>query len=39
MNKKFIDVCKSKENIITIVPDATIKEAVYQINTKLGVLL
>ncbi len=40
MNKKFIDVCKSKENIITIVPDATIKEAVYQLNKhKIGCLI
>ena len=32
MNRKLIDVCKLKENIITITPDATIKDAVYQLN-------
>ncbi|RLC56622.1 MAG: hypothetical protein DRH89_05300 [Candidatus Cloacimonadota bacterium] len=40
MNKKLIDVCKLKENIITIGPDATIKDAVYQLNKhKIGCLI
>ncbi len=40
MNRKLIDVCKLKENIITITPDATIKDAVYQLNKhKIGCLI
>ena len=40
MNRKLIDVCKLKENIITIAPDATIKDAVYQLNKhKIGCLI
>lgn len=40
MNRKLIDVCKLKENIITIGPDATIKDAVYQLNKhKIGCLI
>ncbi len=40
MNRKLIDVCKLKENIITIAPDATIKKAVYQLNKhKIGCLI
>lgn len=40
MNRKLIDVCKLKENIITIEPDATIKDAVYQLNKhKIGCLI
>jgi len=40
MNRKLIDVCKLKGSIITIVPDATIKEAVYQLNKhKIGCLI
>jgi len=40
MNKRLIDVCKLKENIITINPDATIKDAVYQLNKhKIGCLI
>lgn len=40
MNRKLIDVCKLKENIITVAPDATIKEAVYQLNKhKIGCLI
>ena len=40
MNRKLIDVCKLKENIITIVPDATINDAVYQLNKhKIGCLI
>ena len=40
MNKRLIDVCKLKENIITIEPDANIKEAVYQLNKhKIGCLI
>ncbi len=40
MNKRLIDVCKLKENIITIEPDATIKDAVYQLNKhKIGCLI
>lgn len=40
MNRKLIDVCKLKEHIITIEPDATIKDAVYQLNKhKIGCLI
>ena len=40
MNKRLIDVCKLKENIITIEPDATIKDAVYHLNKhKIGCLI
>ena len=40
MNRKLIDVCKLKEHIITIAPDATVKEAVYQLNKhKIGCLI
>jgi len=40
MNRKLIDVCKLKENIISISPNATIKEAVYQLNKhKIGCLI
>ena len=40
MNKRLIDVCKLKENIITIEPNATIKDAVYQLNKhKIGCLI
>ncbi len=40
MNRKLIDVCKLKENIITIAPGATIKDAVYQLNKhKIGCLI
>ncbi len=40
MNKKLIDVCKLKEHIITIAPDATVKEAVYRLNKhKIGCLI
>ena len=40
MNRKLIDVCKLKENIITIIPDATINDAVYQLNKhKIGCLI
>ncbi len=40
MNRKLIDVCKLKENIITIGSNATIKDAVYQLNKhKIGCLI
>ena len=40
MNKRLIDVCKLKENIITIEPNATVKDAVYQLNKhKIGCLI
>jgi len=40
MNRKLIDVCKLKESIITVTPDATIKDAVYQLNKhKIGCLI
>lgn len=40
MNKRLIDVCKLKEHIITITPDATIKDAVYRLNKhKIGCLI
>ncbi len=40
MNRRLIDVCKLKEHIITIAPDATIKDAVYQLNKhKIGCLI
>jgi len=40
MNRKLIDVCKLKENIITIEPGAAIKDAVYQLNKhKIGCLI
>lgn len=40
MNRRLIDVCKLKEKIITIEPDATIKDAVYQLNKhKIGCLI
>jgi len=40
MNKRLIDVCKLKEHIITIAPDATIKDAVYRLNKhKIGCLI
>ena len=40
MNRKLIDVCKLKENIITIAPDATVDDAVYRLNKhKIGCLI
>jgi len=40
MNKRLMDVCKLKEHIITIKPDATIKEAVYHLSKhKIGCLI
>lgn len=40
MNRKLIDVCKLKESIITVAPDATIKDAVYHLNKhKIGCLI
>ena len=40
MNRKLIDVCKLKENIISVAPDATINDAVYQLNKhKIGCLI
>ena len=40
MNRKLIDVCKLKDNIITIELDASIKDAVYHLNKhKIGCLI
>jgi len=40
MIRKLIDVCKLNENIISVAPDATIKDAVYQLNKhKIGCLI
>jgi len=40
MNKKLIDVCKLKDKIITITPNAIISDAVYKLNKyKIGCLI
>lgn len=40
MNKRLIDVCKLKEHLITVEPDSTIKDAVYQLNKhKIGCVI